>query len=196
MTDKLILASASPRRRELLGLIGLNNFEIIPADSEAEFPTQLPIEKAVEYIAQKKAEAVLEKAGKAAEGAVILAADTLVWLDGTVLGKPQDEYEAKQMLRSLSGKKHAVYTGIALIKGKTLITDNAVTEVWFCELTDKDIDTYVATGEPLDKAGAYGAQGLASLFIERIDGEYYNVVGLPLCTLGKMLKSIGSPVID
>jgi septum formation protein len=196
MTDKLILASASPRRRELLGLIGLNNFEIIPADSEAEFPTQLPVEKAVEYIAQKKAEAVLKKAGKAAEAAIILAADTIVWLDGAVLGKPSDENEAKQMLRSLSGKKHNVYTGIALIKGNTLLTDYAVTEVWFRELSDRDIDTYVASGEPLDKAGAYGAQGLASLFIQRMNGEYYNVVGLPLYTLGKMLKSLGSPLID
>jgi septum formation protein len=196
MTDKLILASASPRRKELLGLIGLNDFEIIPADSEADFPSQLPIEQAVEYIALKKAEAVSEKASKAAENAIILAADTLVWLEGRVLGKPADEAEAAQMLKALSGKKHTVYTGMALIKGKTVIKSHAVTDVWFREMTDREIDTYVKTGEPLDKAGAYGAQGLASMFISRIDGEYYNVVGLPLCTLGTMFKSLGSPVID
>jgi septum formation protein len=193
----LILASASPRRRELIGLLGISDFKVCPADSEVDYPSGMEPCEAVKYIALNKAQHVKNK-GISVIGnspAVILAADTVVCLDGDILGKPSDKDDARRMLRALSGEKHTVYTGIALACGDTLLTDYAATDVWFRGLTDEEIDAYIKSGEPMDKAGAYGAQGLASLFVARIDGEYFNVVGLPLCTLGRMFTRLGFPLI-
>jgi septum formation protein len=190
--DGIILASASPRRRELLGLIGIKDFKIIPADSEADYPSGMEPGKAAEYIALKKAESVLGKIGGDPSGSLILAADTIVWLDGAALGKPADAEDAKRMLRALSGKKHTVYSGIALLDRDGFLTGSAATDVWFKSLSDSEIEAYVATGQPLDKAGAYGAQDLAALFVSRIEGEYFNVIGLPLYTLGTMLSRLGA----
>jgi septum formation protein len=132
--------------------------------------------------------AVREKAGP---DALVIAADTVVTLDGRVLGKPADEEEAKQMLSLLSGRRHEVYTGVTLAKGATSRSEYEVSAVWFRDLLPDEIEAYVATGEPMDKAGAYGVQGLGSLFVSRIEGDFYNVMGLPVCRLGQMLPSFG-----
>jgi len=192
---KIILASASPRRRELLGMLGVKDFIVSPAASEADYPKDMEPAAAVAHIALKKAESGRDSCGAAAEGHIILAADTVVCLEGAVLGKPADAEEAAGMLRALSGRKHTVYTGVALVCGETKLTDSAATEVWFRELAEAEIRADVASGEPMDKAGAYGAQGLAALFVERIEGEYYNVVGLPLCKLGAMFGRLGLPLL-
>ena len=185
---RVILASKSPRRQELLRVIGINDFDVIPAvggedDGGAEAP-----DAAVRNIAEHKA---AEIRGKCGDDAVIIAADTLVYHDGRMLGKPRDEADAKRMLRSLSGKCHSVYTGIAVMLGDEKRIDCVRTDVYFREITDEEIDAYIKSGEPMDKAGAYGAQGLGSIFVEKIDGDFFNVMGLPLCRLYSMLDSIG-----
>jgi len=188
MKTKLILASASPRRRELLEMLGTFELTVLPASGESPVDPGTPVPDAVQAIASGKASDI---AGRCAPDSLILAADTVVALDGTVLGKPRDEKDAFHMLRMLSGRKHTVYTGMALRCGERSMTDVASADVWFRELTDREIAAYIATGSPMDKAGAYGAQDMAALFVERIDGEFYTVVGLPICRLGRMLHSFG-----
>lgn len=192
MQEKFVLASASPRRRELLNMIGIKNFIIIPATHEEPYPRGMSEGDAVEYISMKKAESSAEKADA---DSVILAADTVVSLDGHILEKPSDAEDARRMLRSLSGRKHTVYTGVAVIKGSVRRCAHSATHVWFKPLSDAEIDAYIATGQPLDKAGAYGAQDMAALFVERVEGEFWNVVGLPVCHLGKLLSEMGVSVI-
>lgn len=188
MTDTIILASQSPRRKELLAVLGFKNFEIVPADIDEVLDNNMPIGDAVAEIALEKAEYVKNKVG---DSTLILAADTVVVLDGIVLGKPVDVSDARRMLRSISGRTHLVYTGVALINKGRVLKKFETTKVSFRHLSDQEIDAYITTGEPMDKAGAYGAQGLASLFIDRIDGDYFNVVGLPLFLLGQMLSDMG-----
>ena len=188
MKKKLTLASASPRRRELLEMLGLFELDIIPAKSEAEYPKNVPEAEAVQFIAGEKAK---DTASRAPKGSLVLAADTIVSLDGVILEKPKDRDDAFRMLRTLSGRKHTVYTGMALMQDGRFQTDYASADVWFRELRDAEIWAYIDTGSPLDKAGAYGAQDMAALFVERIDGEFYTVVGLPICRLGKLLKDFG-----
>ncbi len=180
----LILASQSPRRRELLGLLRIP-FEIKVADIDETMDPDLPVEKAVSQVSLRKAMAIA-----AGNDDVLIAADTIVVVDGKILGKPQSPDHAKEMLRSLSGRNHQVMTGVAIRRGKQCVTHTEVTDVTFRTLTDAEIDTYIATGEPMDKAGAYGIQGGAALFCEKLHGDYYNVMGLPVCRLGLMLKSI------
>ena len=185
---RVILASKSPRRQELLHVMGIDDFEVIPAagdenDEGAEEP-----DLAVMNIAKHKALEIREKCG---DDAVIIAADTLVYHDGKMLGKPGNEDEAREMLESLSGRRHSVFTGIAVIRGDETRTDCVKTDVYFREMTDEEITAYIKSGEPMDKAGAYGAQGLGSIFVEKIDGDFFNVMGLPLCRLYCMLDSIG-----
>lgn len=186
---RLVLASTSPRRRELLGLLGLP-FEVVGSgyDESLISPTGMAPSTYVTQLAQGKA---AEVAGRLGADALIIGADTTVVLDGQFLNKPADAAEATQMLRRLSGRTHEVYTGLCLIHGQTVQTDHAVTEVMFAALTDAVISAYVATGEPLDKAGAYGIQGKALSFIPSIHGDYFNVVGLPLFLLGQMLRRLG-----
>ncbi len=192
MLPHIVLASKSPRRRELLTMLGVTDFEIIPAASEADFPGGIHPGDAAISVALGKAE---EIAPRSPADALILAADTVVALDGRILEKPGDEEEAFVMLSALSGRSHTVYSGIALIyKGQSYCRYEA-TDVKFRSLDADEIRRYIATGEPMDKAGAYGAQGVASVFIERIDGDFFNVVGLPLCTLGKMLGELGFTII-
>ncbi len=184
----IVLASTSPRRRELLKQIGLD-FSVVPADVDER---ALPGERAEVHalrLAREKAEVV---AGKIARG-VVIAADTIVVLDGQILGKPAGPADARRMLAQLSGREHSVMTGIAVaeVPAGRLATDLAVTAVRFRQLAPEEIDAYVATGEPLDKAGAYGIQEKGALFVEKIDGCYSNVVGLPLARLGFLLKSFG-----
>ena len=188
MKKKLTLASASPRRRELLEMLGVFELEILPAKSEADYPADVPEAEAVMYIAGEKAK---DTASRAPAGSLVLAADTIVSLDGVILEKPKDRDDAFRMLRTLSGRKHMVYTGMALMQDGRFHTDYAAADVWFRELSDTEIWAYIDTGSPLDKAGAYGAQDMAALFVERIDGEFYTVVGLPLCRLGQMLRDFG-----
>ena len=170
----IILASGSPRRKQLLEMLGLE-FQVIPAKGEEVIPHGAGPDEAAERPAED----------------VIIAADTIVWYNGAILGKPRDEQEAARMLSSLSGNTHTVYTGVTVRKGDTVVTGAEETQVRFRKLSGREIDAYIATGEPMDKAGAYGAQGLASLFVEGIDGDFFNVMGLPVCRLGKMLKEVG-----
>jgi len=171
----------------------LNVFDltVLPAAGEEPVPPNTPPEEAVQFIAAGKAASVACRAGPED---LILAADTVVVLEDRVLGKPRDEEDAFRMLRALSGRQHTVYTGMALRQGDRAMTDCASARVWFRELTDGEIRDYIATGSPMDKAGAYGAQDMAALFVERIDGEFYTVVGLPLCRLSRMLKAFGAEI--
>lgn len=184
----IVLASGSPRRRELLDLIGLKDFKVIPDESAEDVVAGLTPEQTVSRIALRKAENVSVLCDS---GDIIIAADTLVYLDGRPLGKPVSRENAGVMLRELSGRRHEVYTGVALRRGDVNVSDVVKTDVYFREITGEEISAYVKSGEPMDKAGAYGAQGRGSIFIERIDGEFFNVMGLPLCRLSKMLREFG-----
>ena len=182
----LILASMSPRRREILALPGFE-FTVHPADIDESVPDGTPADSAVMMTAQKKAEAVLPYAS---EEDVILAADTVVCLDGVIIGKPATTDEAVKTLRTLSDRTHTVYTGYCLLKGGKRISGVEATNVTFRELDGNEIADYVASGEPMDKAGAYGLQGRGCTFAKRIDGDYFNVIGLPICTIHNCLKNI------
>ena len=174
----MILASQSPRRIELMRDAGFD-VQVIPADiDESARPGEGPFEL-VERLARAKAEAV--SSAHAAPGETVVAADTIVALDGELLGKPADEADARRMLRALSGKTHQVATGVCIAHGERIDSFVDITDVTFYELSDAEIDAYVATGEPMDKAGAYGIQGTyGRMLVERIDGDFYNVVGLPI----------------
>lgn len=186
---KLILASASPRRKQLLEQAGLTDFIVRPARGpEPEAETHLPPGEAVTAIALAKCR---EVAASAEPGELVLAADTMVYLDGVLLGKPKDEAEAIQMLSRLSGTKHTVYTGIALYLNGEIRVGAEATEVFFRSLTQREIAAYVATGEPMDKAGSYGLQGLASAFVRRIEGDMCTVIGLPLCRVAELAQELG-----
>ena len=181
---QLILASASPRRKELLGLFGIP-FAIRVADiDETMDPGRSPYDE-VGRVSRAKALAVPRE-----KEDIVIAADTIVVCGGTVLGKPKTEEEAKAMLRLLSGRDHQVMTGCTVLRGERCETFTEVTDLHFRELREKEIERYVASGEPMDKAGAYGIQGGAALFCERMAGDYYNVMGLPVCRLWKTLAEI------
>ena len=181
-----MLASKSPRRAELLAAAGIE-FTVRVADID-ETPREFePARDYVLRVAEEKARAV-----QAAADEIVLAADTTVVLAGQILGKPEDEAEAVRMLRALAGKRHEVMTGVCMQHRDRVVTELAATAVWFNPMTQGDIDDYVASGEPMDKAGAYGIQGLASKFIERIDGSYSNVVGLPAALVWRLLKTISA----
>ena len=186
---KLILASGSPRRRELMEMLRPEGLEIVPALGEETADPALPPEELVKALSRGKAAEVAARCAKG--GDVVVGADTVVVLDGTVLGKPRDAADARRMLRALSGRSHTVFTGVTVLRGDACISHAERTEVRFRALTDAEIERYIATGEPMDKAGAYGAQGYASLFVEHLDGDFFNVMGLPLCALGKLLKQLG-----
>ena len=180
----LVLASASPRRKELLGLFRIP-FEIRVADiDETMDPQKAPFDE-VARVSRLKAAATPRK-----DGDVVVAADTIVVCEGRVLGKPRSEAEAAAMLRLLSGRDHQVMTGVTVIRDGRIQTFTEVTDIHFRELSDREIDRYVATGEPMDKAGAYGIQGGAALFCTRMVGDYYNVMGLPACRLGLVLREM------
>ena len=188
---KLILASSSPRRIELLRRLGLD-FEVVKPLWETRVIDDDPVEVA-ELTALEKARAV---AGVFTEGLVI-GADTIVVIDDEILGKPRDEEEARLFLRKLSGRVHRVITGIAVVdagRGREEV-DHEVTEVKFKELSEEEIELYIASGEPFDKAGGYGIQGLGSLFVEWIKGDYFNVVGLPIYRLSLLLRRFGFDVL-
>ena len=180
----LVLASASPRRKELLGLFRLP-FSICVADiDETMDPAKPPFDEVARVSSLKAAATPREK------GDVVVAADTIVVCEGKVLGKPHSEAEAAQMLRMLSGRDHQVMTGVTVMTDGCIRSFTEVTDIHFRALSDKEINAYVATGEPMDKAGAYGIQGGAALFCTRLVGDYYNVMGLPVCRLGQVLREM------
>jgi len=177
----LVLASRSPRRSEILRQAGIP-FEVRAADVDESVLPGEPVETYVRRVAEQKAMAV-----DTAPGDVILSADTVVVIGGEILGKPQDSADAVRMLERLAGREHEVITGVCLQRGRELLYDRAITRVWFKPLTREEIEAYVTSGEPMDKAGAYAIQGLAAKFIERIEGSYTNVVGLPIELVTKLL---------
>ena len=205
---RIILGSASPRRRELLEQIGIS-FEVRVSDKEEVYHSLIP-EEIVKELALSKAENVaddlrekqeqvkqisFDKKNNVLLDTIVIGADTIVVSDGSILGKPKDEADAVRMIRSLQGRSHKVYTGVAILdyddEGKRKSVVHAVeTEVFFNPMSDEEIREYAATGEPLDKAGAYGIQGRFAAYIERIDGDYYNVVGLPVSYVYRQLKEI------
>ncbi len=189
---KFILASASPRRKELMEMLGVENLEIIPARGEEKADGSLPPQELVKALASAKAREIAPSAGK--DDAVI-AADTIVWVDGRLFGKPHSKQEAFDMLRTLSGRAHEVFTGVTVIRNGIELSETERSLVYFKDLSDDEINAYIETGEPMDKAGAYGAQGKAALFVRRIDGDFFNVMGLPLCRLGEMLKKQGVVIL-
>lgn len=185
---KIILASKSPRRKELLERMGIQDFETISPNVDESAFHGLPPEELVRRLSAEKAAAV---AGKVGEDAIVIAADTVVALEGAVLGKPADELDAFKMLSALSGVRHQVYTGVTVCRGGEKQTAHEVTDVTFRELSEREIEDYISTGEPMDKAGAYGIQGYGALLIQGISGDYYNVMGLPVCRLSGMLSRFG-----
>ncbi len=181
----IILASQSPRRRELLGLFR-RPFTVRVADiDETMDPKKAPFDE-VARVSRAKALAVERE-----DDDIVIAADTIVVCENRVLGKPRDEADAKNMLRLLSGRDHQVMTGMTVVRGREIRTVTEVTDIHFRPLSEREIEDYVATGEPMDKAGSYGIQGGAALFAEKMVGDYYNVMGLPVCKLWQILSEFG-----
>jgi len=186
---RIILASQSPRRRQLLGQMGLEDFTILVPQADESYDETASPQEIVSSICRKKAIAARELAQDSE--AILITADTMVFLDGLRLGKPHSEEEAFAMLRALSGRAHHVCTGVTVCRGERLDTRCETTEVVFRPLTDGEILSYIRSGEPMDKAGAYGIQGKAGLFVSGIVGDYFNVMGLPIHLLGQMLADFG-----
>ena len=184
---QIILASQSPRRLELLERMGISHFDIIPAKGEERADPNLTPEQLVEELSRQKAAEIAANH----PDALIIAADTVVAVDGTVLGKPRDRDDAVRMLQTLSGREHTVYSGLTVCWQGRSVTQHEATAVRFRPLTLDDIHHYVSTGEPMDKAGSYGIQGYGCTLVEGISGDYYNVVGLPLCRLSQILSGFG-----
>ncbi|WP_110927091.1 Maf family protein [Bacillus massiliglaciei] len=181
----LILASSSPRRKELIRLLQIP-FEAVPADVSEDFEPGTPAEQVVQELALRKAKAV----ALSHESNYVIGSDTVVVLDGEILGKPADRGDAKRMLLSLSGRDHYVCTGAAIVQGSREKVFAEKTKVTFWELSEAEIDRYLDSGEPFDKAGSYGIQGYGSLLVKKLDGDYYTVVGLPVARLSRELKSM------
>ena len=187
---QLILASASPRRKELLGLFHIP-FTIRVADMDETMDAAKAPYDEVARVSRLKAMAIPRE-----DDDVVIAADTIVVCEGRVLGKPGTEAEAASMLQLLSGRDHQVMTGCTVVRGEVSATFTEVTDLHFRALSQKEIENYVASGEPMDKAGAYGIQGGAALFCERMVGDYYNVMGLPVCRLGQVLKTVAPELME
>ncbi len=187
---QLILASQSPRRRQLMGLFGIP-FTVRVADIDETMDPAAEPAREVARVSREKALAVPHGSDD-----VVVAADTIVVCDGRVLGKPHSEQEARQMLRLLSGRDHQVMTGVTVLRGAQEQVFTQITDLHFRHLSDREIDRYIATGEPMDKAGAYGIQGGAALFCQRMDGDYYNVMGLPVCRLGEVLRRMAPELME
>ena len=184
---KIVLASQSPRRRQLLGQMGLEFTTQSPEIDESAFHGR-DARDLVETLSREKARWV---ARQQTPDTLVIGADTVVVLDGAILGKPRDWAEAEAMLAALSGRDHQVFTGVTLCQGDRILPQAEETQVTFRPLTGQEIRQYVSTGEPMDKAGAYGIQGLGGLLVEGIRGDYHNVMGLPICRLGRMLLNFG-----
>lgn len=184
---KIVLASQSPRRKELLGRMGLEFVTQASKIDESAFDG-LEARELVATLSREKAQWIARQLDGET---LVIGADTVVVRDGAALGKPKDAEDAVAMLLSLSGRDHQVCTGVTVYRGDRVLTQVEETQVTFRELTEAEVRQYVSTGEPMDKAGAYGIQGLGGLLVEGIRGDYSNVVGLPVCRLGQMLKDFG-----
>ena len=186
---EIILASASPRRRELIKILG-KPFSVVTSDAEEIIDPELPPYFVAEKLSLLKASDVAGKLKNEKKDAIVIGADTIVVKDGKILTKPKDEIDAQNMLKTLSGTHHSVITGVTVINNKTAKSESfyVETKVFFKNLTDNEIKKYIESGEPMDKAGAYGIQEKGALFVEKIEGDYFNVVGLPICKLASLLK--------
>ena len=187
---QLILASQSPRRKELLGLFHVP-FTVCVADVDETMNPALPPEQEVARVSFLTADAVPRE-----KDDVVIAADTIVVCNGQILGKPTDTDDAFRMLRLLSGRDHQVMTGMTVLRGAQCVTITEITDIHFRDLSDHEILRYIRSGEPMDKAGSYGIQGGAALFVEKLSGDYYNVMGLPVCRLGQILKQISPELLE
>lgn len=188
---QIVLASGSPRRQELLARIGIREFDIRVPEVEEWYPGGLTPPQVVEYISREKAEAV-----QCTPEEIVITADTMVFLDEERLGKPRDEEHALKMLLSLQGRTHTVCTGVTLRRGDRFLTESESTAVTFRPASERELRSYIRSGEPMDKAGAYGVQGLGALLVEGICGDFYNVMGLPLLRLSRMLARFGVTFLD
>jgi len=186
----LILASQSPRRKELLKKLQIP-FQVVASNIDERLFADLPPTDLVVTLAEQKAKAV----SRFYPDSFVIGADTIVTLDNEILGKPSDRQEAKQMLKRLSGRTHTVYTGVAVAHKQIVESFIDKTEVTFWEVSEEEIDSYLDSGEPFDKAGAYGIQGLGALFVQAISGDYYSVVGLPIARLSRLLTKMGCNAI-
>ena len=185
----IILASKSPRRKELLSLI-TDDFTVDSAEVDETLPCDIEPDKAVEYLSKIKAQPFRES------GKIVIGADTVVAIDGEILGKPKNEKDAFLMLKNLSGKEHSVFTGVTVIKNDKEVTFSVQTRVKFFELDDREIEDYISSGEPFDKAGAYGIQGKGAELVEKYEGDYNNIVGLPVDTLLKNFPDLLTPYLE
>lgn len=181
---RLILASGSPRRKELLSLLDIP-FEVIVSDFEESIDESKPLDKEIERLSYGKAKTVFDKN----EYAVVIGSDTIVTIDNKVLGKPKTDDKAREMLKEIQGREHTVITGVTIMSKDKVETFHTSSEVYFNSMSDEEIEDYVKTKEPLDKAGAYAIQGIGSKFINKIDGDYYSIMGLPVSELYTKIKN-------
>ena len=185
---KIVLASGSPRRQELLNRIGITEFDIRVPEADETYPPGLTPAQVVECISRKKADAA---AALCTPDEIVITADTMVFLDDQRLGKPVDEADALRMLTALQGRHHTVCTGVTVRQGDKILTESESTEVYFRPAAEAELLAYIATGEPMDKAGSYGVQGKGSLLVEKLNGDFFNVMGLPVLRLSRMLAQFG-----
>ena len=186
--SNIVLASGSPRRQELLNRIGITDFDIRVPETDEHYPAGLSPAQIVEYISREKADAA---AKLCTPEEIVITADTMVFLDDQRLGKPRDEADALRMLTDLAGRRHTVCTGVTLRQGQRSLTRAQSTDVYFRPAGREELRAYIRGGEPMDKAGAYGVQGQGALLVERIDGDFFNVMGLPVLLLSRMLAEFG-----
>lgn len=186
--SRIVLASGSPRRQELLNRIGITDFDIRVPQTDEHYPAGLTPAQIVEYISREKADAA---AKLCTPEEIVITADTMVFLDQQRLGKPRDEADALRMLTELSGRRHTVCTGVTVRQGQRSLTRAQSTDVYFRPASESELRAYIRGGEPMDKAGAYGVQGQGALLVERIDGDFFNVMGLPVLLLSRMLAEFG-----
>ncbi len=188
---KIILASGSPRRKELLQRIGITEFAVRVPEADESYPDTLTPPEIVAHISRKKSLAL-----PSGEDEIVITADTMVFLDDQRLGKPKDEVDALRMLTALQGRHHTVCTGVTVRQGQRILTRSASTDVYFRQAAQQELLAYIRGGEPMDKAGAYGVQGQGALLVERIDGDFFNVMGLPVLLLSRMLQDFGLTLLD
>ena len=191
--SKIVLASGSPRRQELLGRMGITDFTVRVPEVEESYPAGLSPEETVCYISREKSDAARLLCD---ENELIITADTMVFLDDKRLGKPKDEAQALEKLTALAGRRHTVCTGVTVRRGDVILTRAQSTDVYFRPATERELRAYIRTGEPMDKAGAYGVQGKGSLLVRRIDGDFFNVMGLPVEMLAEMLKTFEIDLLE
>ena len=190
---KIVLASGSPRRQELLQRIGITGFDVRVPETEESYPAGLSPRETVEYISREKSDAA---AALCTAEEIVITADTMVFLDDARLGKPADEADALRMLTALQGRRHTVCTGVTVRRGDEILTESESTDVYFRPSSEAELLAYIRTGEPLDKAGAYGVQGKGALLVERLDGDFFNVMGLPVLRLSRMLARFGIHLLN